>query len=169
MLYKDASKIAVGAVLLQLDSNGIEPAVSVFSNKLSSAQRNYSTFKRECLAVMCALEHFRVYLLGRRFHFRINHRTLAWLFSKEPKASARISGWLATLMEYPIEIEYVRGDENTIADALSISTPSQSTTKYQQNSREESRHSLAPIAWTREPIGYLSNNPMVQSRMLSVS
>ena len=32
----------------------------VFSKKLSSAQRNYSTFERECLAVICALEHFRV-------------------------------------------------------------------------------------------------------------
>ena len=41
------------------------------------------------------------------------------VFSKEPKASARISGWLATLMEYPIVIEYVKGSENTIADALS--------------------------------------------------
>ena len=52
------------------------------------------------------------------------------------------------------------------------STLSLSTTKYQQNSREESRHSLAlcrnSIAWTREPIGYSRNNPMAQSRMLSV-
>ena len=65
VLYTDASKIAVGAVLLQADENGVERAVSFFSKKLSSAQRNYSTFERECLAVMCALEHFRVYLLAR--------------------------------------------------------------------------------------------------------
>ena len=122
VLYTDASKIAVGAALLQRDSNGVERAVSFISNKLSSAQRierNYSTFEREFLAVMFALENFRVYLLGRRFHLRTDHRTLAWLFSKEPKASARISGWLATLMEPPIAIEYVRGAETTIADALS--------------------------------------------------
>ena len=31
----------------------------------------------------------------------------------------RISGWLATLMEYPMQIVYVRGCENVIADALS--------------------------------------------------
>ena len=119
VLYTDASTIAVGAVPLQQDTNGIERPVSFFSKKLSSAQRNYSTFKRECLAVMCALEHFRVYLLGRKFCLRTDHRALAWLYSKEPKASARISGWLATLTEYPIVIEYVRGAENSIADALS--------------------------------------------------
>ena len=118
-LYTDASNIAVGAILLQRDLNGVERPVSFFSKKLSSAQRNYSTFERECLAVICALEHFRVYLLGRKFTLRTDHRALAWLFSKEPKASARISGWLATLMEYPIVIEYVKGTENTIADALS--------------------------------------------------
>ena len=66
-LYTDASKIAVGAVLLQRDASGVERAISFFSKKLSSAQRNYSACERECLAVICALEHFRVYLLARPF------------------------------------------------------------------------------------------------------
>ena len=90
-----------------------------FSKKLSSAQRNHSTFERECLAVVCALEHFRVYLLARPVRLRTDHRALQWLFSTELMASARISGWLATFMEYPMQIEYVRGCENAIADALS--------------------------------------------------
>ena len=118
VLYTDASKIAVGAVLLQADENGVERAISFFSKKLSSAQRNYSTYERECLAIICALEHFRVYLLARKFTLRTDHRALTWLFSKELKASARVAVWLATIMEYPIVIEYVRGSENVIADAL---------------------------------------------------
>ena len=118
-LYTDASKIAIGAVLLQRDNAGVERPISFFSKKLFSAQRNYSTFERECLAVVYALEHFRVYLLARPFRLRTDHRALQWLFSKEPKAAAKISGWRATLMEYPMQIEYVRGCENAIADALS--------------------------------------------------
>ena len=98
-LYTDASQIAVGSVLLQRDTTGVERPISFFSKKLSSAQRNYSTFERECFAVVCALEHFRVYLLARPFRLRIDHRALQWLVSKEPKASVRISGWLATLIE----------------------------------------------------------------------
>ena len=70
--------------------------------KLLLAQRNYSTIERECLAVVCALEQFRVYLLARPFHRRTDHRALQWLFSKEPIVSASINGRLATLMEYPI-------------------------------------------------------------------
>ena len=91
----------------------------MLSKMLSSAQRNYSTFERECLVVVCALEHFRVYLLARPFRLRTDHRALQCLFSKEPKASARISVWLGTLMEYPMKIEYVRGCKNALADALS--------------------------------------------------
>ena len=90
-LYTDESKIAVGAVLLRRDTAKVEGLISIFSKKLSYAQRNYSTFERECLAIVCALEHFRVYLLARQFRFRTDHRALQWLFSKEPKASARIS------------------------------------------------------------------------------
>ena len=66
-----------------------------------------------------ALEHFRVYLLARPFGLRTDYRALQWLFSKKIKASARISGWLATLMEYSMQIEYVRGCEHVIADELS--------------------------------------------------
>ena len=62
---------------------------------------------------------FPCVLLGCRFRLRTDHRVLAWLFLKEPTASARISGWLATLMEYTIVIEYVRGAENSMSDALS--------------------------------------------------
>ena len=104
-LYTDASKIAVSAVLLQHDTAGVKRPISFFSKKLFFAQRNYSTFERECLPVVFALEHFRVYLLARPFRLRTDHRALQWLFSNEPKASARISGWLATLMEYPMQIE----------------------------------------------------------------
>ena len=59
-----------------------------------------------------------MYLLARPFRLRTDHRALQWLLSKEPKVSARISGWLATL-EYQVQIKYMRGCKNKIADALS--------------------------------------------------
>ena len=104
--------------MLQRDNNGVERAISFCSKNLSPPQRNYSTFERECLAIICALEHFRIHRLSRKFRLRADHCVLAWLFSKKPKVSARISGWLAALMEYPIAIDYVRKSEYRIADAL---------------------------------------------------
>ena len=68
---------------------------------------------------MCAVEQVRVYLLDRPFRLRTDHRALQWLLSKEPTASARVSRWIASLMEYPIAVKYIKGTENTIADILS--------------------------------------------------
>ena len=67
---------------------------------------------------MCTREFSNI---SARFHFclQIDLRALAWLFSKDQTAYARISPWIATLIEYPIVIDYVRGSENSIADALS--------------------------------------------------
>ena len=119
VLYTDASKITIGAALLQRNNIEVKRVILLFSKKLSPAQQNYSTIKRECLAIIYALEQFRVYLLGRKFRLRNDHCALAWIFSNEPKAFARISGWLATLIKYPIVIEYVCKLENSIADAFS--------------------------------------------------
>ena len=58
-------------------------------------------------------------MLARPFVLRTDHKALTWLFLKETKASARISSWIATLLEYPIVVEYITGTENTIADVLS--------------------------------------------------
>ena len=58
-------------------------------------------------------------MLARPFVLRTDHKALTWLFSKEPKARARLSSWIATLLEYPIVVEYIKGAENTIADVLS--------------------------------------------------
>ena len=60
-----------------------------------------------------------MYLLGRKFSLCNNNHALAWLFFKELKAAARISGWIASLMEYPIVIKYFRGADKEMADALS--------------------------------------------------
>ena len=119
VVHTDVSKYAVGAVLLQRSDDGIERPISFFSKKLLSPQQNYSTFERECLAIVAAVTHFRVYLLARPFVLRTDHKALTWLFSKEPKASAHISSWIATLLKYPIIVEYIKGTENTIADVLS--------------------------------------------------
>ena len=109
VLQTDASNIAVGAVLLQKQEDGSEKPVGYFSKKLTSVQKRYCTFEKECLGFVLGTEHFRVYLLARPFRLRTDHRALKWLYGHEPKASSKLAGWIATLQEYPIEIEYIRG------------------------------------------------------------
>ena len=119
VVHTYASKFAVGDVLLQRSDDGIERPISLCSKKLLSPQQNLSTFERECLAIVDAVFHFRVYLLARPFLLRTDHQALTSLFSKEFKASARTSSWIATLLEYIIVVEFIKGTENTFTDVLS--------------------------------------------------
>ena len=65
ILYTDASDIALGAVLLQRDSDGNLHPIAYASKALNAAQKNYTVTDRECLAIIWALEHFNTYCEGR--------------------------------------------------------------------------------------------------------
>ena len=67
-LMTDASDVAVGATLQQ-EIDGHQQPLGFFSKSLSRAQRNYSTFDRELLAMYLSLKHFRYFLEGRPFHY----------------------------------------------------------------------------------------------------
>ena len=51
-------------VLLQEDREEMEHPISYFSCKFDKHQRNYSTYKKETLALVLALLHFDFYLNG---------------------------------------------------------------------------------------------------------
>ncbi|KFD70446.1 hypothetical protein M514_17239 [Trichuris suis] len=72
----DASDVAVGAVLQQKVRNAWQ-ALSFFSKALSPpAERRYSTYSRELLAVYLAVKHFRYFVEGRNFHIITDHLPL---------------------------------------------------------------------------------------------
>ena len=53
----DASAIGMGAVLMQVDNNGIDHPVSFYSKKLDKHQQNYSVVEKEALSLLSALRH----------------------------------------------------------------------------------------------------------------
>ena len=117
ILDTDASDKSLGAVLSQVQG-GVERVVPFGSRSLNKAERNYCVTDRELLAVKVFVEHFRQYLLGKRFRVRTDHQALRWLFSlKEPKA--RIARWIEILSAFDFEIEYRPGQKHGNADALS--------------------------------------------------
>ena len=61
-LAVDASSIAMGAVLMQVDDSGIDHPVSFYSKKLDKHQQNYSVLEKEALSLLSALRHYNVYI-----------------------------------------------------------------------------------------------------------
>ena len=77
ILETDGSRTAIGAVLKQkFDDTGLEHLVGFFSRALSGPERNYAAYELELYAVVRAVEHFRMFLVGREFLLRTDHAAL---------------------------------------------------------------------------------------------
>ncbi|KAE9044507.1 hypothetical protein PR003_g2808 [Phytophthora rubi] len=116
-LVTDASKVGLGACLMQDAGNGLQP-VAYASKVNSAAEANYSITELECLAVVWSVKLFRPYLYGRSFTIVTDHAALKWLMTR-PNPAGRLHRWSLTLQEYEFEIVYRPGSTNVVADALS--------------------------------------------------
>jgi len=115
----DASGYAVGAVLQQDRGAGLQP-IAFMSKKLNGAETRYPVHEQELLAIITALQTWRHHLMGASVPVRIrtDHKSLIH-FQTQPMLSGRQTRWLATLADYDYVIEYVKGEDNGVADALS--------------------------------------------------
>jgi hypothetical protein len=85
----DASDYAVGTVLGQ-HIDKLPHVIYYVSRTLNDAQLNYSTTKKELLAVVFMLDKFRSYLLGSKIIIYSDHAALKYLFSKKDAKSRLI-------------------------------------------------------------------------------
>ena len=117
VLDTDASLTGIGAVLSQI-VDGVEMVVGYASRTLSKSERNYCVTRRELLAVVNFVKHFRPYLYGRHFTVRTDHSSLQWLLNfKEPEG--QVARWLESLSEYDFKVEHRPGVRHGNADGLS--------------------------------------------------
>ena len=118
ILDTDSSDVGIGAVHSQGHEDGFERVVAYASRTLSRPERRYCVTRRELLAVVTFIQHFRPYLLGREFLLRTDHGSLTWLTNfKEPEG--QLARWLECLQEFSFEIVHRSGKKHTNADALS--------------------------------------------------
>ena len=63
-IESDTSKVATGAVITQLDSNGDRHPCAFLSKTFSPTERNYEIYDRELLGIVRALDKWRHYIQG---------------------------------------------------------------------------------------------------------
>lgn len=118
ILDTDASDTGIGAVLSQVQEDGSERVIAYASRVLTKPERRYCVTRRELLAVVSFVQHFRPYLLGKHFLLRTDHGSLTWLSNfKEPEG--QLARWLERLQEYDFTIAHRPGKKHQNADSLS--------------------------------------------------
>ena len=116
----DASKYALGAVLLQKDNTGKLRPCAYYAKTLKPEQTRYPTYDLEMLGVVCAVQEWRHYLEGcEKFVVITDHVTLQYLPTQK-FVGRRHASWLQLLSPFMsnMEIVYRKGSQNC-ADALS--------------------------------------------------
>ncbi|GFW56674.1 retrovirus-related Pol polyprotein from transposon 297 [Trichonephila clavipes] len=117
LIRTDASNYALGEVLLQGEDKEEHP-VEFASRLLNPAERNYSTTEREALAVVWAVNKFRGYLDGASITVASDHQPLRWLM-KLKSSTGRLARWALQLQSFNLNMEYIPGKSNVVADMLS--------------------------------------------------
>ena len=96
----DASDYGIGGVLSQC-IEGTEHVIAYYSKSLNPAQQKYCTTRRELLAVVATLDHFRGYVWGPKFVVRTDHAALVWLENLK-KHSRDVSAMASEITAVPL-------------------------------------------------------------------
>ena len=117
-LHTDASQLAVGCCLGQLDAEGNIHPIAFGSQKLNPTQQKWSTIEREAYAIIWALKRFETLLCGAKIFLLTDHNPLVFLTSAAPQCP-RLQRWALAIQRHDIEASHVKGSKLTNADALS--------------------------------------------------
>lgn len=117
-LTVDASNVAIGGVLQQIVNGRREP-LAFYSKKLSLAEKKYSSFDKELLAIYSNIRHFRHFLEGRQFTVYTDHKPLVHIMESRVDRSPRQTRHMEYIAQFTNDIRYVKGETNIVADTLS--------------------------------------------------
>jgi hypothetical protein len=118
-LQVDASLFGIAACLYQKDDLGRIKHIGFVSKSLNQAERNWSTNRRETVAIVFGLQKFRSLLWGHpNLEILTDHIALTYMFTST-NLNSTLQNYLEILSEYNFTISHVKGMDNVLSDALS--------------------------------------------------
>nr|GEW25569.1 retrotransposon-related protein [Tanacetum cinerariifolium] len=92
--------------------------IAFLSKTLAPKHQSLSAYEKKLLAVVLALQKWRGYLLDMHFKIMTDHFSLKYMFDQRITTPFQ-SKWLPKLLGFDYEIEYKKGKDNIVTDALS--------------------------------------------------
>ena len=119
LLETDASREGFGAVLSLTQEDGWFHLVAYGSWVLKMHEKNYHSTKLEFLVLKWAImEHFKEYLLYQPFLVKTDNNPITYIITT-PNLDDSEHQWVSALAKYDFRLEYQKGRDNAVADALS--------------------------------------------------
>ncbi|GKC03690.1 retrotransposon-related protein, partial [Tanacetum coccineum] len=109
----DASGTGLGAILQQ----GGHP-ITYLSKSLEYRHWSLSTYEKELMAVVLALDKWMGYALNIHFKIKTDHFSLKYLLDQSITTPFQTK-WLQKLLGFDYDLTYKKGSDNAAADALS--------------------------------------------------
>ena len=116
-IVSDASGRGIGGVLQVKREDEWRPS-AYYSRQLWGAEHRYSATELEALALIETIRHFSYHLYGQSFTAFTDHKPLEQL-TTSTRLNPRLSRLSFKLQHWLVQIVYLPGEENTMADALS--------------------------------------------------
>ena len=122
-LETDASNYAIGAVLKQKGK-----LIGFFSYTLSGSELNYSITEKEYFAILKSTEHFRTIIFGQKILIYTDNRNILG----NTDLSKIVERWKVILQDMNIQLKFITGKTNLVADYLSRSCSISIINPYEQ-------------------------------------
>ncbi|KAE8795284.1 putative retrotransposon protein [Hordeum vulgare] len=108
-LETDASRVGLGAVMMQKGR-----PLAYYSSTLCPKNAALSTYEKEALAIIAALNRWRHYFLGNDLIIKTDHQSLQFMTDQKITTSIQHKLMLK-LLEFNFTLQYKKGKENIVA------------------------------------------------------
>lgn len=153
VLETDACHTGIGAILMQEGH-----PIAFLSKSLGPKAQALSTYEKECLAIIMAVDKWRAYLQHQEFVVRTDHQSLAHLTEQRLTTSIQHKAFVK-LMGLQYKIQYKKGSTNQAADALS----------RQQEKSENNAVTTCIPAWTANLIQGYADDPVAKDLLAALA
>jgi len=161
-LVTDASLIGTGVWIRQGPTLQTIIPADFHSRKFNPAQENYSTFDKEFLAIVDALEYFRSELTGCSFIILTDYKALV-SFPTQCGLTGKQCKYQQIIYQFQCKIQHIGGNKNVIADALSRVFINPSLVPSLSDFIPHSIDSLQPLPTFRAPQDFSGSSKVIPS------